>query len=231
MINFQDLDAVWLGRFLATHPSLADPLMALCEVGPCAIRRDLGLSASDLHGPRSRRSALMALAGYLKPLLPDRIEPRDSPADGDLRLLERQARMSQDQWEAVVRNSFAKAARRLHFSGAFAARHITLRSGTGALQLTHPASGTIQVAVLAKRAELRGTLRKKCDEILRVVSIARCACPAATFVAFIHHPYSDQHIHALKQLRSGGVTRVVFASDHPESILNAALFGLRMCRA
>jgi hypothetical protein len=60
---------------LARTPRIvAKPLMILCNVAERAIERDLGLKGLNSYHPRFQRDSAKALAGYLKPFLPDRIE-------------------------------------------------------------------------------------------------------------------------------------------------------------
>ncbi len=87
VINFRDMNATVLGRILANYPVLAKPLMILCNVAERAIERDLGLKGLNSYNPRFRRDSAKALAGYLKPFLPDRIElDAGYPASGTLEI-------------------------------------------------------------------------------------------------------------------------------------------------
>src|SRR4051812_26259810 len=73
VIFFRDMNAAELGRILAKFPMLAKPLMILCNVAERAIERDLGLKNINSYNPRFRDDSAKALAGYLKPFLPERM--------------------------------------------------------------------------------------------------------------------------------------------------------------
>jgi hypothetical protein len=102
VINFRDMDATKLGRILAKHPVLAKPLMILCNVAERAIERDLGLKGLNSYKPRFQSDSAKALAGYLKPFLPERIELESFCAIDRLMFLDKEIRKGKGRWERMI---------------------------------------------------------------------------------------------------------------------------------
>jgi hypothetical protein len=227
VIHFRDMNATQLGRILAAHPVLAKPLMILCNVAERAIERDLGLKGLNSYKPRFQRDAAKAVAGYLKPFLPDRIELESFCAIDRLMFLDKEIRKGKGRWELMVRSALNEAAEREGFSENFKKR--TFKSAGEAFEIdaAHPPSGPISVAVDVKRIEARRDIHKRCDEIVNKASKFKREFRSGKFIAFIYYPFTEEHTNVANRLQSEEIDVVVFASEHPESVRNAALTALK----
>ena len=109
IIHFADINATELGRILAKYPVLAKPLMILCNVAERAIERDLGLKGLNSYSPRFQHDPAKALAGYLKPFLPERMELESFCAVDRLMFLDKEIRKGKGRWEQHVSAALSKA--------------------------------------------------------------------------------------------------------------------------
>jgi hypothetical protein len=227
VINFRDLNATELGRILAKYPVLAKPLMILCNVAERAIERDLGLKGLNSYSPRFQRDSAKALAGYLKPFLPERMELNSFCAIDRLMFLDKEIRKGKGRWELMVREALQNAAKRVGLSKSFKKRHFEIGGEEFELDAAYPEAGPIELAVDIKRIEARRDIHKRCDEIVNKAAKFKSANPKGKFIAFIYYPFTDEHTNVSSRLKSENIRIVVFASEHPDSIFNAALTALK----
>jgi hypothetical protein len=227
VINFRDMNATELGRVLAKYPVLAKPLMILCNVAERAIERDLGLKGLNSYSPRFQRDSAKALAGYLKPFLPERMELNSFCAIDRLMFLDKEIRKGKGRWEIMVREALDNAAKKTGLPKSFKKRHFEIDGEKFELDAAYPESGPITMAVDVKRIEARRDIHKRCDEIVNKAAKFKAAHPRGKFIAFIYYPFTDEHSHVSSRLKSENIHVVVFASEHPDSILNAALTALK----
>lgn len=230
VINFRDMNATVLGRILAAHPLLAKPLMILGNVAERAIERDLGLKGLNSYNPRFRRDSAKAIAGYLKPFLPDRIELESFCAIDRLMFLDKEIRKGKGRWERLVRTAFDEAVRSQGLPHKFQKRRFETGNEAFELDAAYPANGPIEIGLDVKRIEARRDVHKRCDEIVNKAAKFKQVYPQAQFVAFIYYPFTDEHHNVSNRLKSEWVDVVVFASEHPDSIRNAALTALKTVR-
>jgi len=227
LINFQDINATELGRILAKYPILAKPLMILCNVAERAIERDLGLKGLNSYNPRFQRDSAKAVAGYLKPFLPDRIELDSFCAIDRLMFLDKEIRKGKGRWEKLVHSALIEASEREGLPGRFKKRKFESDAEQFELDVAYPAAGLIEIGVDVKRIEARRDIHQRCDEIVNKATRFKSAFPSGKFVAFIYYPFTDEHTNVSSRLRSESIDVVVFASEHPQSIRNAAITALR----
>ena len=90
-----------------------------------------------------------------------------------------------------------------------------------------PRTGPISVAVDVKRIEARRDIHKRCDEIVNKAAKFKGVYPDGKFVAFIYYPFTDEHTNVANRLKSEDIDVVVFASEHPDSVRNAAMTALK----
>jgi len=227
VINFRDMNATELGRVLAKYPVLAKPLMILCNVAERAIERDLGLKGLNSYSPRFQRDSAKALAGYLKPFLPECMELNSFCAIDRLMFLDKEIRKGKGRWELMVREALQNAAKKVGLSQSFKKRHFEVGGEKFEVDAAYPETGRIEIAVDVKRIEARRDIHKRCDEIVNKAAKFKAVHPKGKFIAFIYYPFTDEHSNVSSRLKSENIRGVVFASEHPDSILNAALTVLK----
>lgn len=203
VINFRDMNAAELGRILAKHPVLAKPLMILCNVAERAIERDLGLKGLNSYKPRFQRDSAKALAGYLKPFLPEKMELNSFCAVDRLMFLDKEIRKGKGRWEIMVREALRAAGKRTGLSESFKKRHFEAGGEEFELDAASPESGPIEIAVDIKRIEARRDIHKRCDEIVNKAAKFKAGYPKGKFIAFIYYPFTDEHTNVSSRLKSG----------------------------
>lgn len=72
-INFSSMTAIGPAAALFTHPLILRPLLACCNLAGRAIERDLDIRNVDTYEARLNQTTRAAIAGYLKPFLPQEI--------------------------------------------------------------------------------------------------------------------------------------------------------------
>jgi len=227
VIHFADINAAELGRILARYPILAKPLMALCNVAERAIERDLGLKNLNSYSPRFQKDWAKALAGYLKPFLPERMELDGFCAVDRLMFLDKEIRKDKGRWERRVRDVLSQAAEAAGLKGGFKKRLFESQDEEYELDAAYPSEGPISIGVDVKRIEARRDIHKRCDEIVNKASKLKNAFPRAKFIAFIYYPFTEEYTNIASRLRSEYVDVVVFATESSDSIRNAATAALR----
>jgi len=160
VIHFADINATELGRILAKYPVLAKPLMILCNVAERAIERDLGLKGLNSYSPRFQRDSAKALAGYLRPFLPERMELDSFCAVDRLMFLDKEIRKGKGRWEQRVSAALSKATESAGLQGGFKKRHFQSGDEDFELDAVYPATGNIQIAVDVKRIEARRDIHR-----------------------------------------------------------------------
>lgn len=230
VIHFADINAAELGRILAKYPVLAKPLMILCNVAERAIERDLGLKGLNSYSPRFQRDSAKALAGYLKPFLPERMELESFCAVDRLMFIDKEIRKGKGRWEQHVREALTEAAALSGLKGGFKKRQFRSSGEDFELDAAHPATGDIGIAVDVKRIEARRDIHKRCDEIVNKAAKFKGVFPRGKFVAFIYYPFTEEHSHISSRLRSENIDVVVFASENQDSIRNAAISAVKTKR-
>jgi hypothetical protein len=167
------------------------------------------------------------LAGYLKPFLPERIELESFCAIDRLMFLDKEIRKGKGRWERMIISTLQDVGRKVGMTGSFKKRHFTANGEDFEIDAAHPETGPIRIAVDIKRIEARRDIHKRCDEIVNKASKFKGVCPKGRFIAFIYYPFTDEHTNLSSRLKSENIDVVVFASEHPDSISNAALAALK----
>ena len=141
--------------------------------------------------------------------------------------LDKEIRKGKGRWEQMVRAALVDAAKRVGLLGTFKKRHFETGGEEFELDAACPGTGPITVAVDVKRIEARRDIHKRCDEIVNKAAKFKGVYPGGKFVVFIYYPFTDEHLNVSNRLKSENIDVVVFASEHPESIRNAALTALK----
>jgi hypothetical protein len=158
-----------------------------------------------------------AIAGYIKPFLPDYLEIAALSTLDRVYFIDKEVRKSKGQWERKIAAALAR-----HCLRGFQKRKFSCNGDEFELDVANPAIGAISVGVDVKRIEARRDIHKRCDEIVNKAAKLKEAFPGAKFATVIYYPFIDEHVNIQSRLRSQYIDAVVFASDDSESIDNAA---------
>ncbi len=126
-----------------------------------------------------------------------------------------------------MRAALDNAAKKTGLPKLFKKRHFEIGGENFELDAAYPETGPITIAVDVKRIEARRDIHKRCDEIVNKAAKFKAAHPRGKFIAFIYYPFTDEHTNVSSRLKSENIQVVVFASEHPDSIFNAALAALK----
>lgn len=175
-IRFGDLDVFELARIFVAYPIIIKTTCSCVNVAQRAIKRDLKFDL-DTYCDKIDEIKAAALAGYLKPFLPDRIAV---PALMELDRFwwtDKEMRASKGRWEEIVRETISTA------SGVvFRKRKFQVGSEEFEIDAAYPSDGSmIEVAVDVKRMESPRDIHKRADEIINKASKFKIKNPGGKF--------------------------------------------------
>ena len=173
IINFSAMTAMDLAEAIGEYPLILKPILTACNVAGRAIERDLDIRNLDTYRPRLNAEKAAAIAGYLKPFLPQELAvPALSELDRHF-FVDKQIRMHKGQWERQVSEAVNQQA-----SLAFKKRKFVCDDEEFELDAAAPPEGDIEVAVDVKRIEARRDIHKRCDEIVNKATKFKKCRPA-----------------------------------------------------
>jgi len=216
VINFSAMTAFDLARAIEEHPAILKPIMACCNVAGRAVERDLEIRNLNTYEPRLSGERAAAIAGYLKPFLPQELA---IPALGELDrhfFVDKQIRMLKGQWEKRILKALNQQSEH-----EFKKRKFESENELFELDAACPTDGPIQVAVDIKRIEARRDIHKRCDEIVNKAAKFKTAYPQSRFVAIVYYPFTAEHVNVQHRLESPEIDAVVFASQSQEQLSTA----------
>lgn len=215
-INFSSMTAFELADSIQNYPVILKPLIASCNVAGRAIERDLDIRNLNTYEPRLTSELSAAIAGYLKPFLPQSVAvPALTEIDRHL-FVDKQLRMIKGQWEKRILNALNNQAK-----SSFKKRHFKCGDESFELDAASPEMGDIAVGIDVKRIEARRDIHKRCDEIVNKASKFKAACPAGVFVVVVYYPFTAEHLNVQQRLQSTDIDAVAFASQSEEQISTA----------
>jgi hypothetical protein len=200
-IRFGDLDVFELARIFVAFPMVVKATCSCVNVAQRAIKRDLKFDF-DTYADRIDEVRAAALAGYLKPFLPDRIAlPALMELDRYWRT-DKEMRANKGRWEDAVREAVSTA------SGvAFRKRKFRAGSEEFEIDAAYPSGGdAIEVAVDVKRIESPRDIHKRADEIINKASKFKAVNPSGKFFAVVYYPFPNEHIKSRAVLRAHSLT-------------------------
>ena len=216
VIVFSGMSVLQLSHAIQAQPLVLKPLIASCNIAGRAIERDLDIKNVDTYEPMLTTEQAAAVAGYLKPFLPDYLEiPALSTLD-KVYFVDKEIRKGKGRWEQKIANALSK-----YHGHPFKKRKFAYRGDEFELDAAYPASGPIAIGVDVKRIEARRDIHKRCDEIVNKASKLKKVYKRARFAAVVYYPFIDEHTNIQSRLRSTDIDAVVFASDGQTSIDNA----------
>ena len=216
VINFSTMTAMDLARAIGEHPLILKPIFAACNVAARAIERDLEICNLDAYNPRLSAEQAAAIAGYIKPFLPQELAV-SALAELDRHFfVDKQVRMLKGRWERAVRGAVNEQA-----ALKFKKRTFECDNERFELDIAAPLTGNIEVGVDVKRIEARRDIHKRCDEIANKAARFKRAYPSGRFAAVIYYPFTAEHVNVQHRLESPNIDAVVFASQSQEQLRTA----------
>ncbi len=219
VIVFSSMSVFDLAKALGQYPIILKPLLVACNLAARAIERDLEIKNLDTYSPRLANEEAAALAGYMKPFLPDYLElPALSVLDR-VAFIDKEIRKGKGRWEQSILkalNSFG--------SIAFKKRKFECHGEEFEMDAAAPPEGRIEVGIDVKRIEARRDIHKRCDEIVNKANKFKTAFPEGKFAAVIYYPFIDEHVNIQNRLQTDAIDAIVFASESEQSVNNAVLF-------
>jgi hypothetical protein len=212
-IAFGDLSAIELAQAFVNYPMIVKPTLCCVNVAARAIKRDLGFDFNTYKGRLSNEKAL-AVAGYVKPLLPALI-PVPAIVELDRYFwTDKSMRAAKGNWEKAVTDEISRLSGQL-----FKKRKFTVNGEAFEIDAALPAIGEpIVVAIDVKRIESPRDIHKRADEIINKAAKFKKAYPASTFYAVIYYPFQTQHHNVTNRLSSDDIDGVYFAGVSASSV-------------
>lgn len=213
VINFSAMTAMDLAGAIRAEPNILKPLMACCNVAGRAVERDLDIRGLDTYEPRLSEAHAAAIAGYLKPFLPQELAV---PALGELDrffFVDKEIRARKGRWEQMIVESLNQSSRYT-----FKKRRFEVGEESFEIDAAAPEAGKIEVAIDVKRIEARRDIHKRADEIINKAAKFKKKHPKSLFAAVVYYPFTAEHVNVQSRLKSRYIDAVCFASQGNEQI-------------
>ncbi len=216
-ISFGDLSAIELAKAFVDFPVIVKPTLCCVNVAARAIKRDLGFDFNTYKGRLSEDKAL-AIAGYIKPLLPTSI-PVAAIVELDRYFwTDKSMRAEKGNWEKAVTEAITRISGR-----AFKKRKFVINGESFEIDAAFPAVGEpIEIAIDVKRIESPRDIHKRADEIINKAAKFKKAYSNSIFYAVIYYPFPNQHHNVTNRLSSDDIDGVYYAGA-PASSIEAAI--------
>lgn len=213
VIVFSAMTVLDLSSAIQAEPGILKPLMACCNVAGRAIERDLDIRGVDTYAPRLSDVQAAAIAGYLKPFLPqDLALPALSELDRFF-YVDKEIRARKGRWEQTIVESLNMQSRFV-----FKKRKFAVGDESFEIDAAAPETGRIEVAIDIKRIEARRDIHKRADEIINKAAKFKKKHPKGLFAAVIYYPFTSEHVNVQSRLESRYINAVCFASQGGEQI-------------
>jgi hypothetical protein len=215
-VHFADVTVDQLAALLLKDPSLLKPLIAACNMGKRAIRKDLGIEL-DTFRPRLDRDKAYQVAEYLLPSLPKAIFIESLVALDAYQWVDSAIRKIKGRWERQFGDQLRAAGVQCK------KRKFKVRKQEFELDLAYPCDGEILLAVDMKMIGHPSDKHKRGDEIVNKAMEYKGQVPRGVFVAVIYYPFDDDRQSLRERLTLGAkyVDDVIFAGDDDESVAAA----------
>ena len=217
VIIFKRIDVFKLAEAIKNFPHILKALSAACNIAARAIERDLNIKNVDTYDPKLSLDQAAAIAGYIKPFLPDYLELPAVLHLDRVSFIDKQIRMSKGQWEKKITEAL-NANSQIRFKK----RKFEVDDESFEIDAAFPVSGPIRIAIDIKRIEARRDIHKRCDEIVNKAAKLKKSIPGAKFAAMIYYPFVTEQINIQNRLRSENIDAVAFASEAEDSIMSAS---------
>lgn len=213
VINFSSMTALDLAAAIQAEPSILKPIMACCNVAGRAIERDLDIRGLDTYVPRLSEVQAAAIAGYLKPFLPQELAvPALSELDRFC-FVDKEIRARKGRWEQTIVESLNAQSRYT-----FKKRRFEVGEEAFEIDAAAPETGRIEVAIDIKRIEARRDIHKRADEIINKATKFKKKHSKQLFAAVVYYPFTAEHVNVQSRLESRYIDAVCFASQGTEQM-------------
>ncbi len=213
VINFSAMTALDSAAAIQSEPSILKPLMACCNIAGRAIERDLDIRGLDTYVPRLSEVQSAAIAGYLKPFLPQELAvPALSELDRFF-FVDKEIRARKGRWEQRILESLNKQSRY-----SFKKRRFEVGGESFEIDAAAPEKGKIEVAIDVKRIEARRDIHKRIDEIINKATKFKKKHSKGLFATVVYYPFTSEHVNVQSRLKSRYINAVCFASQGEEQI-------------
>lgn len=213
VINFSSMTVMDLASAIREEPSILKPLMACCNVAGRAIERDLDIRGLDTYVPKLSETQSAAIAGYLKPFLPQELAvPALSELDRFF-FVDKEIRAKKGRWEQIIAASLSDCSRYK-----FKKRQFKVGKESFEIDAAAPETGPIEIAIDVKRIEARRDIHKRSDEIINKAAKFKKKHPKGLFAAVVYYPFTAEHTNVLNRLKSRYIDAVTFASQGEKQI-------------
>ncbi len=219
VVVFSSMTVFDLADALFKHPIILKPLLACANIAGRAIDRDLGIKNLDTYSPNLDKDKAQAIAGYLKPFLPNYLEiPTISFLDR-VQYIDKEIRKAKGNWEKKILNALNK------LSGiSFKKRHFEVDREKFEIDAASPTTGDIEIAIDVKRIEAKRDIHKRCDEIVNKSQKFKKAYRNSKFFTFIYYPFIEEHTNVKSRLNTKTIDAIVFATESQDSVNSATRF-------
>lgn len=213
VINFSAMTVLDLAAAIRMEPAILKPLMVCCNVAGRAVERDLDIRGLDTYVPRLSETQAAAIAGYLKPFLPQQLAiPALSELDRFF-FVDKEIRARKGRWEQTIVASLNAQSRYT-----FKKRRFKVGDESFEIDAAAPETGKIEVAIDVKRIEARRDIHKRADEIINKAAKFKRKHPKGLFAAVVYYPFTAEHVNVQSRLQSRSIDAVCFASQGEEQI-------------
>lgn len=217
IIVFSEITVKQLAKKIVKYPHILKPLLIATNIAARAIERDLGIKNLDTYDTHLTQENAFAIAGYMKPFLPDSI-PLPTLTEIDRIMFEdKEIRKIKGQWEKMVVKNLNLYSKVVFQKSKFQHSRQLFELDAAAKDI----SGKIIQAVDIKRVEARRDIHKRTDEIANKAAHLKAIHPKAKFGAVIYYPFITEHGNVRDRLQSSYIDSVVFAGASAESISSA----------
>jgi len=173
----------------------------------------LDIRGLDTYVPSLSEVQSAAIAGYLKPFLPQEIAvPALSELDRFF-FVDKEVRARKGRWEQTIVQTLNKQSRYT-----FKKRRFEVGKESFEIDAAAPETGKIEVAIDVKRIEARRDIHKRADEIINKATKFKKKHPKALFAAVVYYPFTSEHVNVQSRLESRYIDAVCFASQGDEQI-------------
>ena len=215
-INFSKVSTEKLSELLYSNPSLLKPLIAACNMGKRALRKDLGIEL-DTFKPRIDENKARQIAEYILPSLPESIVIDSLVSLDAYQWVDSAIRKIKGRWERqfgdLLRARGMDCRKRKFFVG----------DQEFELDLAYPSEGEILIAVDIKMIGHPSDKHKRGDEIVNKAVKYNKKYSTGTFISLIYYPFDEDRDSLEDRILSGSehVTEVIFAGDDEGSVKSA----------
>ena len=215
-IDFTRVTVEDLRDLLRAAPALLKPLIAACNMGKRAIRKELALEL-DTYRPRLTEAQATLVAQFLLPCLPRMALVETLLALDAYQWVDSEIRKQKGRWE----KKFQAELRKLEID--CKKRWFTSDGERFEIDVAYPKTGPIRLAIDVKSIGHPSDKQKRGDEIVNKASHFKQVHPDAVFIALVQYPFDIDREDVEHRLMSGSsnIDEVIFAGDDEESVATA----------